>query len=83
MALKQINLTLPEKLVKAAKGYADKYGYRNVQELATESIREKIFDSDYDEEFSEAEIDLIDNILALSIKKKDMISEKELIKLLG
>ena len=38
---KQINLKIPDNLFNAAKSYAENYGFRNVQELAAESIREK------------------------------------------
>lgn len=38
----QINLRLPEELRKMAEKYAKVHGYKNIQELAKESIREKI-----------------------------------------
>ena len=44
MDTKQINLKLPKNLVKAAEDYAKNFGFRNIQELAATSIREKIFD---------------------------------------
>jgi|TARA_B100001971_G_C17730881_1_gene305867 1,2-phenylacetyl-CoA epoxidase catalytic subunit len=40
---KQINLTLPTTLLDAAKDYMAAYSYKNIQELATEALREKIF----------------------------------------
>ncbi len=43
MEIKQINLKLPQNLVEAAEDYAKKFGFRNIQELAASSMREKIF----------------------------------------
>lgn len=43
MEIKQINLKLPKNFVKAAEDYAKKFGFRNIQELAASSMREKIF----------------------------------------
>ena len=83
MGTKQINLKMSEELLKAAENYAKNYGYRNVQELASDSIREKIFEkSEFDEEISNDEIDMIDNLIELSIKKGDLVPEKELMKAL-
>ncbi len=79
----QINLKLPKNLIKAALNYVRTYGYRNIQELATESIREKIFEKNkYDETLSEKEIELIDSLIDVSIKNKAIISEEELKKTL-
>ncbi|GBE19883.1 hypothetical protein BMS3Abin17_00613 [archaeon BMS3Abin17] len=79
----QINLKLPKNLAEAAKKYAEIYGYRNIQELAAESIREKVFeDNEFDETFSDKEIDLIDNLIELSTKKNTLVSEEKLNKTL-
>ncbi len=43
MDTKQINLKLPKNFVDAAENYAKNFGFRNIQELATASMREKIF----------------------------------------
>ena len=43
MDIKQINLKLPENFVEAAESYAKNFGFRNIQELAATSMREKIF----------------------------------------
>jgi len=76
---KQINLKISKNLAEAAERYAKTYGYRNIQELATETMREKIFEeSEYDETFSDKEIKLIDELITLSIKNKLVISEEEL-----
>lgn len=79
METKQINLKLPENLVRAAEEYAKSYGYRNLQELAAESLREKVFeDNEFDENFSEKEIELIDSLIELSVKNKEILTEKEI-----
>jgi hypothetical protein len=83
MTLKQINLKLPENLFEAAERYVNSFGYKNIQALASESIREKIFErTEYDEDFSNAELELIDGIISSSIKKKKLVSEEELNKAL-
>ncbi len=79
MAIKQINLKLPEKLFEAAERYAENFGYRNIQELAAESIREKLFGKNvYDENFSKEEIELIDRLISSSIKSGKLVSGEEL-----
>ncbi len=81
--MKQINLKLPENLLKAAQRYVDNFGFRNIQDLATESIREKVFEkNEYDETFNEKEIALIDNLISSTLKKKDFGTEEELMRLL-
>jgi len=83
METKQINLKLPLNLLEAADSYAKNFGFRNIQELATESIRQKVFeDNDFDETFSENEINLIDNFIDKTVKNKKFVSEKELNKIL-
>jgi hypothetical protein len=83
MAIKQINLKLPENLFNAANNYVKNFGFRNIQELVSASLREKIFDhNEYDESFSDKEIELIDKLIEVSIKNKDFSSEEELDKLL-
>jgi len=79
METRQINLKLPLNLLEAADSYAKNFGFRNIQELATESIRQKVFeDNDFDETFSEGEINLIDNLIEKTIKNKKFVSEEEL-----
>ncbi len=81
MATKQINLKLNENLFHAAQRYISNFGFRNIQELATESIREKIFEKNqYDENFNEEEIKIIDEILKTSILKKKLVSEEEIMR---
>ena len=83
MEAKQINLKIPENLLKAAQSYAKNFGYRNVQDLATESMREKIFEKNkFDETFTNQEIELIDAVITKAIKEKDFSTEEELNKIL-
>ena len=42
MALKQISLTIPDELLMASKEYSKEFGYRNIQELILELIRNKV-----------------------------------------
>ncbi|MBU4069822.1 MAG: hypothetical protein KJ646_02470 [Nanoarchaeota archaeon] len=81
METKQINLKIQKNLLKAAQSYVENFGYRNIQDLATESMREKIFDKNqFDETFTREEIELIDIIISKTLKNKEFISEKELFK---
>ena len=48
MALKQISLTIPEKLLKETKDYTKEYGYRNVQELILELVRNRVLNEKID-----------------------------------
>ena len=81
MGTKQINLKISTQLFTVAESFAENYGYRNVQELAADSLREKIFEkSDFDESFSEKEIDLIDRIIEKSIKSGKLVDAKDYFK---
>ncbi|MAF50841.1 MAG: hypothetical protein CMH64_02000 [Nanoarchaeota archaeon] len=81
--MKQINLKLPDNLLKAAQRYVEHFGFRNIQDLATESIREKVFEnSEYDNTFTEKEIELIEALIVHSIKNNKLSSEEELMKIL-
>jgi len=83
MDVKQINVKLPENLHSAAESYAKNYGFRNLQELVAESLRERIFEkNEFDETISNEEIELIDSLIEHSIRKKKLISEEELTKVL-
>lgn len=79
----QINIKLSKNLAEAARKYAEIYGYRDIQELANESLREKVFDyNEFDETFSNDEIELIDSLISTSQDKKVFISEEEINKIL-
>ena len=81
MGTKQVNLKLSNKLYTAAESFAESYGYRNVQELAADSLREKIFEkSDFDESFSGEEIELIDRIIEKSVKNGKLVDAKDYFK---
>lgn len=80
--MKQINLRLPDNLRKDAEMYVKLHGFKNIQELAKEAIREKVIKKNYDESFTAKEIGLIDKIIDMSISKKRLVSEKELMKAL-
>ena len=83
METKQINLKISKNLLEAAESYAQQYGYRNLQELISESMREKIFEkNEFDESFSDKEIEIIDDLIELTITKKDFGTEEELKKIL-
>jgi len=83
METKQINLKLSNNLIIAAESYARNYGYRNLQELTSESLREKVFENnEFDENFSDEEVNLIDSLIDLSLKKKAVVSEEEINKTL-
>jgi hypothetical protein len=83
MALQQINLRLPTNLIAAAKNYAEHFGFKNVQELTTEALREKVMEkSEFDETFSEKEIELIEKLAEVSIKNGLLGTEEELRKIL-
>ena len=81
MGTKQINLKIPSNLYVSAESFAESYGYRNVQDLVAESLREKIFEkSDFDESFTEKEIELIDKIIEKSLKSGKLVDAKEYFK---
>ena len=83
MKTKQINLKITSDFLKAAQSYAKNFGFRNIQDLATESMREKIFEKNkFDEIYNEKEIELIDNLIEKIIKNKDFSTEEELNKIL-
>ena len=81
---KQINLKIPKSLFVIAERYVDEYGFRNIQDFALESMREKIFEkSSFDESFSEKEIELIDKVIKKSLENDKIFSEEKLIKILS
>ena len=83
METKQINLKIPENLLKAIQNYVKNFGYRNIQDLATESMREKVFEkNEFDEVFNEKEIGLIDDLIEVTIKNRDFSTEEEMNKIL-
>jgi len=81
--VKQISLTLPVTLFDATKTYAELFGFRSTQELITEAVREKVMEKDFDETFTDEEIDLIDEFLKTCIRRKDFGTRDELMRVLG
>ena len=79
MAYKQINLTLSKNLQTAVENYAKKFGFKNVQELATHAIREKVFfkDVQHDNELTPKEIALIERFVDLTFKNKSQIVDEK------
>jgi len=83
METKQINLKLPVNLFIAANEYARNFGYRNLQDLATDCVRQKVFvESEFDHSFTEKEINLVDAVITKMLKEKDFGTEEELNELL-
>lgn len=78
---RQVNLKMPNNLYASAEAFAENYGYRNVQELAMDSLREKIFEkSEYDESFTEKEIELIDRLIEKTLKEGKLVDAKDYFK---
>jgi hypothetical protein len=81
--MRQVNLKLSDNLFRVAQNYVESFGFRNIQDLANEAIREKVFENnDYDENFSKEEVELIDKLISVSVKKNSFVSEEELNKVL-
>lgn len=80
VSMKQINLRLPEEVRKRAEKYIKLHGYKNIQDLAAEAVREKIMKRGYDDNLAPKEIELIDRLIDVSIKKGKLVSKDELFK---
>ncbi|MBR9707227.1 MAG: hypothetical protein GOV15_02205 [Candidatus Diapherotrites archaeon] len=78
----QISLRLQPDLLKTAKKYVKTHGYKNVQELATQSLREKVFEEEK-EELSKKELELIEDLLISSLKTGAIRTRDDLMKALG
>ncbi|MFC1768461.1 hypothetical protein ACFLZX_01730 [Nanoarchaeota archaeon] len=68
----QINLRLSQDFMDKAQNYADKHGYRNLQDFIQETVREKL----YEEPVSRTELNLVKGL----IKVNRYGSEDELFK---
>ena len=80
---KQLNVKLSDELFVVGARFAEKYGYRNIQEVMISSFREKLLDRGmFDNSFSKKEVSLIDEIIDKSIKGGKLGSEKKLMKAL-
>ena len=83
MVYNQINVRLRNEVAEYAEAYAKRFGFKNVQELIAEALREKIFyRNNFDESFTEEEIGLIDDLIRTSAAKGLIKSKKELMKAL-
>ena len=83
METKQINLKLSKNLLEAVQRYSENFGYRNIQELTAECLRQKIFaENEFDETFTNQEIELIDKLTEQTLKQKDFSTEEEMNKIL-
>ena len=79
MTQNQINLILPKTLFKKAEEYAYTYGFRNIQDLAIDALRDKVFfKRDYDDSFSDKEISLIDKVIETGLSKGLVGTEADL-----
>jgi len=75
MGYKQINLSLPENLRNKAETYANAYGYKNIQDLAAEALREKVFS---EETLTASEISKIEESLhESSMSKKEFLAKSK------
>ena len=74
----QLNLKFPSNLFRLAARFAQRNGYRNLQELVYDSVREKIGKKGYDETFTDKEIQFIDRVIQQSLKNNRWASEAEL-----
>lgn len=63
--MSQINLRLPETLRKKAEKHVKERGYRNIQELTMEALREKV-----NEEFTRKELIAIEKRAQAVLKEK-------------
>ena len=83
MVYKQINVRLRDDVAEYAEAYAKRFGFKNIQELIAESLREKVFYRNYfDESFTPKEIELIDGLIETSTAKGLIKNEKDLMRAL-
>jgi hypothetical protein len=77
MTQKQINLTMPKGLLEAAEAYTKRFGYGNIQELATECIRERVFfEEDVDTDLTPKEIELIERFIEATLSKPELLTTR-------
>lgn len=72
MTLKQISLTIPEKLLNASKEYSKEFGYRNIQELILELVRNKVL-FERIERYRKIEQDMIQGKNVKKLNQKDAV----------
>ena len=70
MTLKQISLTIPDKLFEASKDYSQEFGYKNMQEFILDLIRRKVVIENY-ERYKEIEDKMKMGIGVKKLKQKE------------
>ena len=73
----QVNLRLPENILKTATEYAEEHGFGNIQDFIKETLREKLYD---ESKISEEELILVQKLAEASNKKNLFGTEEELFK---
>ena len=80
---KQLNVKISDELYLAGAKFAERFGYRNIQDAMVSSFRGLLSENGvFDNSFSKKEISLIDEIIDKSIKGGKLGSEKKLMKAL-
>lgn len=72
---KQINIRLPEKILKSIEKTSEEQGFSNMQEFIKETIREKLIE---EEKISKEELGLVKTLMEASEKENLYGTEKEL-----
>lgn len=73
----QINLRMPEKLLKSARTYSEEHGFSNVQEFIKETLRERLFE---EPPITKEELFLVNKLTEAAEKEKLYGTEEELFK---
>lgn len=80
--MSQINLRLPNELKKTAERFAKRHGYKSIQDLAKEALREKLYEKESLKETFDIMTNrkLVENIRESmkDVRKGRLISEREL-----
>jgi hypothetical protein len=80
---KQLNVKVSDAFYLTGAKFAQKYGYRNIQDAMVSSFRDKLSEMGaFDNSFSKKEISLIDEFIDKSIKGGKLGSENKLMKAL-
>ena len=73
----QINLRLPENILKTANEYAEEHGFGSIQDFIKETLREKLYD---EPQITEEELILVQKLAEVSKEKNLYGTEEELFK---
>tara|TARA_Y100000310_G_scaffold289499_1_gene315945 strand:+ start:620 stop:865 length:246 start_codon:yes stop_codon:yes gene_type:complete len=71
----QVNLRLPQNLLRLVRTYSEKHGFGSIQDFIKETIREKLFN---EPEITREELVLVKKLLEVSEKKNLYGTEEEL-----